>query len=77
MSAQGKSPGRNKLGRRIAPGMWEDADGNPHFSLPELLVFFELEDTPENRSIATKNIIEALRRDKPDLTIVERQTPAD
>lgn len=66
---------RNKLGKLIAPGIWEDKDGNVHFSLPELLALFELEDTPENRAIATENIKEMLRKQCPDVTIVERPTP--
>lgn len=72
-----KSPNRNKLGKRIAPGIWEDKDGNPHFSLPELLALFKIEDTPENRKIATDNIIAMLRKANPDATIVERKSPQD
>ncbi len=66
---------RNKLGKRISPGIWEDKDGNVHFSLPELLALFELEDTPENRAIATENIKEMLRKQHPEVIIVERPTP--
>ena len=72
-----KSPNRNKLGKRLAPGVWTDKDGGLHFSLPELLALFELEDTPENRAIATDNIRAMLREQCPDAKIVERQSPQD
>lgn len=68
---------RDIMKKRIAPGIWEDMDGNVHFSLPELLAFFELEDTPENRRIATENIRETIRKQNPDCTIVERDKPDD
>lgn len=34
---------------RIAPGIWLDAHGDVHWSVPELLAMVDLEDTPENR----------------------------
>jgi len=34
---------------RLAPGIWLDADGDVHFSIPELLAMVDLEDTPANR----------------------------
>lgn len=77
MNPKAPSPNRNKLRKRHAPGIWEDRDGNVHFSLPELLELFELEDTPENRRIATENIRAMIRKQNPDATIVERKTPSD
>jgi hypothetical protein len=74
---QMKSPARNVLGKRIAPGIWEDKDGNPHFSLPELLALFDLEDTPRNREIAAANIREVIRQKNPAAKIVERKSPSD
>ena len=35
---------------RVAPGIWLDAHGAVHFSVPELLALINLEDTPGNRS---------------------------
>ena len=35
--------------RRVAPGIWLDADGDPHVSVPELLRVFGWPDTPANR----------------------------
>lgn len=72
-----KSSNRNRLKKRIAPGIWEDMDGNLHYSLPELLALFELEDTPDNRRIATENIRDVVSKANPAATIVERQTPND
>jgi len=43
-------PARNQFKRQLAPGIWEDMNGNPHFSLPELLALVGLEDTPEHRA---------------------------
>lgn len=69
------SANRNKLGRRIAPGFWEDADGHPHVSIPELLEFSELEDTPKNRKQVTAMIRKMITDTNPDARIVERATP--
>jgi len=70
-------PGRNKLGERLAPGIWTDANGDLHFSLPELLALFDLPDTPENRAIATENIKAMMLKENPDVEIVERESPQD
>lgn len=49
--------------RRIAPGIWEDAEGNLHFSIPELLAVFGWEDTPAEREEVAQ-ILEAVVRDQ-------------
>ena len=36
-------------GTRIATGIWVDASGHIHFSIPELLAMVDLPNTPENR----------------------------
>lgn len=72
-----KSPNRNKLGRQIAPGIWEDANGNPHFSLPDLLALVDLPDTLENRKRVTDMIRQMLQEQDPEVRIIERQTPSD
>jgi hypothetical protein len=66
---------RDQLSRRIAPGIWEDVQGNPHWSIPELLQLFDLEDTPENRARVTDTIREVLLRKNPHATIVFRERP--
>lgn len=47
--------------RRIAPGIWVDAEGNTHFSVPELLAMVDLEDTPENREAVIKIVADSLQ----------------
>lgn len=69
-----KSANRNKLGRRIGPGIWEDADGNPHFSIPELLALVGLDDTPENRERVTAMIRKMVHEQNPEAPIVERKS---
>lgn len=34
----------------IAPGIWVDRNGDPHFSVPELLAMVDLEDTHPHES---------------------------
>jgi hypothetical protein len=72
-----KSLNRNKLGRRIAPGIWEDADGHVHWSIPELLSLVGLDDTPENQQAARRIIEESLRKTDQDVVIVHRHTRED
>lgn len=47
--------------RRIAPGIWEDAEGHVHWSVPEILAFFDLTDTVENREQVIKTLREVHR----------------
>lgn len=47
--------------RRIAPGIWIDGDGNPHWSILELLEMVDLEDTPANRAQVAETIEKQLR----------------
>jgi hypothetical protein len=47
--------------RRIAPGIWIDAEGHAHYSVPELLALFAFEDTPENREAVARTVEETLR----------------
>jgi len=46
--------------RHVAPGVWIDKAGDPHINVPELLEFFEIEDTPENRKRATDAIVASM-----------------
>lgn len=66
----------------LGPGVWIDRHGGLHFSLPELLAHFEIEDTPENRERMTRTIREQMsgcragRRDSragEGLTALERR----
>lgn len=68
---------RNKLKQRIAPGLWEDMDGNFHWSLPELLALVELEDTDENRAKLVEMLKEEMQDSDFKPTIIFRQSPDD
>ncbi len=54
--------------------VWQDADGNLHFSIPNALRAFDLEDTPENRAAATEMMM-AMIKDAGAKQIVHRQLP--
>ncbi len=66
---------RNRMKRRHAPGMWEDHDGNLHISIPELLVFYRLPDTPPNRARMTKIAVQVQRHFNPGTKIIHRDQP--
>lgn len=72
-----KLPNRNTVRQVIAPGIWEDEDGNAHFSLPDLLKVADLEDTPENRQRVTAMIRQLINDQNPGALIVERATHRD
>lgn len=75
--SESKKPGRNTLRRRYAPGIWEDEDGSLHLSLPELLAYLHVQDTPENRERLTAEIKATIREQSPKAKIVERDTPEE
>lgn len=58
---------------RLAPGVWLDGDGDLHFSIPELLVAFELADTPENRELLASDIAEFMGQWMP-VTMIRQDT---
>lgn len=62
----------NTLKQRIAPGVWVDAADDLHISIPELLEFFELRDTPTNRSRCVEVVHQVLNAQCPQATIVNR-----
>lgn len=66
---------RNQLGQRLAPGVWVDKEGAVHFSILEILSFFKVKDTAENRDKLTAMIREQLLESDPNMTIVEREKP--
>jgi hypothetical protein len=59
--------------RRLAPGVWEDANEDLHFSLPELLDFFELENNPANQAHLDAMIRKLIAENIPKTTIIERE----
>jgi hypothetical protein len=56
--------GRDKFVRYLDPQriVWEDADGNVHFSIPNALAAFDLEDTPEHRAAVTQIMAQQLKQ---------------
>jgi rhamnogalacturonyl hydrolase YesR len=60
---------------RIAPGIWRDANGDIHWSIPELLEMVELEDTPENRARVEKMLEDLMRKEHPEAKIIKRPHP--
>jgi hypothetical protein len=50
-------------GEYVAPGIWIDVDGNAHFSVPEILAFFDVADTPENREAVVAMLATQLQGD--------------
>jgi hypothetical protein len=61
------------LKRWLAPGAWEDANGNIHFALPDLLKHFGMADSPDNRRHLTRVIREIM--EKEGSSVVERPNP--
>lgn len=72
-----KKANRNILKHRLAPGIWIDANNDPHISVAELLEFAELPDTPVNRSAVTALALKTLRENMPDAKIIQRETPEE
>ncbi len=66
---------RNQMRRRLAPGIWEDMEGNVHWSVTELLEFIEMEDTPANRTAVTEILNKIVRENVPKATIINREKP--
>jgi hypothetical protein len=71
MEKERKCPSRFRLKKRIAPGVWEDQNGAMHISIPELLKFFNIADTPENRDQMVRVAHEVIRVKVPNCRIVE------
>lgn len=63
----------NQMKRRIAPGFWVDANGAGHISITELLAFFDLPDTSENREQVKEMAIDLLKKNCPDSKIIYRE----
>ena len=55
--------------------MWEDADGNPHFSIEDALRVFEFPDTPANREAVDRILTNLIHMANPDATIIKRDEP--
>lgn len=69
--------GRNKLGRRITTGIWEDANGHIHFSIPDLLALFDLPNTPENQEEVKTMLMDLMKKNRPNAPVIFRKSPDD
>lgn len=65
----------DQMKRRIAFGIWEDMNGDIHWSITELLELFQIEDTPENRARVEETIRDGIRKQRPEVKIVVREKP--
>lgn len=61
---------------RVAPGIWIDREGSLHVSVPELLVLFDIDDTPQNRAEVAAIVEQQLATSDPLATII-RHDPAE
>lgn len=66
---------RNQIKRRIRPGVWEDAEGELHFILPEILAHLGWPDDEEHRRALTEILKETIQEVDSGAIIVERTGP--
>lgn len=64
-------------GQCVAPGIYLDRAGNPHFSIEELLAFVHLEDTPANRATVTRTVEEWITKNFPGVEIIAQDLETD
>ena len=57
------------------PGLWEDEDGNPHWSLPNLLDEYGLEQTDENLEKMRQIVEEMVAESGAKKIVVNRECP--
>lgn len=67
--------GRNLKKRDIAPGIWEDEEGNPHIDVPALLQIFGLEETEENKKVVMDGVEKMLKARFPEIKVIQRLVP--
>lgn len=53
----------------LGPGVWEDSQGAVHFSVPDILAHFQVEDTEENRNECIKLMQDLLKEKLPDADV--------
>ncbi len=70
-------PGRNTLKRYHAPGIWEDINGDMHFSLPDICEHCGIEPTPENLELCRQALNEVRRRNGVQGKVIYRQNWED
>lgn len=66
---------RDTLDKWLAPGVWLDVEGNVHFSVPDFLDLFGLEDTEANRAAVIHFISKISLAARPDAPVIYRDKP--
>ena len=62
---------------RLAPGVWLDRKGMMHFSSAELLEYFGLPDTEEDRETCGQVVRELVARLHPGARVIEQEETTD
>jgi hypothetical protein len=63
--------------KRLGPGVWVDAEGALHFSIPELLEMIGLPATAENQEWAADLVREIIQREAPQAEVIEQSACPD
>jgi len=71
------SKGINQCRKLIKPGIWEDANGHLHYSIPDLLAVAGLENTPENHQAVKEMLVDLLKENGHEAPIIFRKSPND
>ena len=66
---------RNQCKQILAPGMWLDMDDQLHFSIPDILKHLGLPNTPEHFDALQTALLEMVRQQKRDATLIIRTKP--
>jgi hypothetical protein len=53
--------------KNVGPGLYLDEENRLHVDVPELLIHFNVADTPENRDIVTEAALRAFRQIYPNV----------
>ena len=57
----------------LGPGAWKDKDGSIHFSVPDILAYVQLPDTPENRTTLEGVIRDFIAAAHPGAQVIEQK----
>ena len=72
-----KTDNKNTMAANLGSGMWIDADGNLHFSIPDMLDSFGLPHTEENWNAMKQIAMEIVKKESPNTPIIYRESPQD
>lgn len=66
-----------QAGQSLGPGVWVDRTGALHFSVPEILAFFNVADTSENRDQCMQLMLALFREQAPEATVIVQDPGSD